>query len=163
MSEPTYYILHLTREGQERLSIPEDFICVWDYSTDTEATISSGRRWCKARAYNPNQPNREEYLIPYDHIKKIESVYVSESNSEEYEDSDCFIATASSANSYELDILYKFRDNYLVSFSLGRKFIDFYYSFSPQLANIIKSRDILKHITLWLFIKPIVFTLNLFF
>ncbi len=36
MSEYKYFILHLTKAGQERLGFSQDSISVWDYSNDEE-------------------------------------------------------------------------------------------------------------------------------
>ncbi len=157
MSGYKYFILHLTKTGQERLGFSEDSISVWDYSNDEEATKLDGRLWYKARlAYQ----NKTVYVqIRHDEIQAVETVYISsDSNS-----NSCFIATACSANIDELGTLYHFRDKYLINFGLGEKFVKLYYTFSPEIADIIRDSTILKRITRWLFIKPIVFVLGLFF
>lgn len=156
MSGYTYYILHLTKEGQKRLGFSEDTVSVYDYLNDEEATKLDGRLWYIARLAIPN---KTVYLqIRHDEIQALEHCYVSTNSNS----SNCFIATACSANLEELSTLYVFRDKYLVNFDLGRKFIDFYYIFSPPIAELIRGSTILKLITRWIFIKPIVFGISLF-
>ena len=158
MSGYTYYILHLTKEGQKRLGFSEDTISVYDYSNDEEATKLDGRLWYIARLAISN---KNVYLqIRHDEIQAVEPRYVSTSSNSN--SSNCFIATACSANLEELRTLYIFRDKYLVNFDLGRKFIDFYYTFSPPIAESIRGSAILQLITRWIFIKPIVFGISLF-
>lgn len=57
----------------------------------------------------------------------------------------CFIATAAygSSMAHEINVLRSFRDNVLMRENAGRKFISFYYRFSPTIAKTIeKSRTI---------------------
>jgi len=61
----------------------------------------------------------------------------------------CFIATAA-YGSYlapEVVILRQFRDKHLMTNPAGRKFIDFYYKYSPPLADFIRESQALKAIT----------------
>ena len=157
MSGYTYYILHLTKDAQERLGFAEDSVSVWDYSNDEDATKLDGRLWYRARMAISN---KTVYLqIRHDEIQAVETIFVpTQPNS-----SSCFIATACSANLDELSTLYHFRDRFLMNFSLGKKFIEFYYKFSPPTANLIRGSTILKWLTRLFFIKPIVSILNLFF
>lgn len=156
MSGYTYYILHLTKEGQTRLGFSEDTVSVWDYSNDEEATKLDGRLWYVARMAISN---KNIYLqIRHDEIQAVEKSYVSTSSNS----NNCFIATVCSANLDELSSLYNFRDKYLMNFSLGKKFINFYYAFSPPIANVIRDSTVLKLLTRYFFIKPIVFLLDLF-
>ncbi len=161
MSGHKYFILHLTKAGQERLGFAENPIYVWDYAEDKEATELDGRLWYKARLDN----EKNLFLhIRHDEIKTSEEAFfVIEQSSNSNSSDNCFITTACSANYYELDILYQFRDKYLVNFRLGKKFIEFYYTFSPSIADVIRESSLLKKLTLPLFIKPLVFTINLLF
>ena len=61
----------------------------------------------------------------------------------------CFIATASygSPMAQEVVILQSFRDKYLSRNSLGEKFIQAYYRFSPYLARQISQNKVLKLLT----------------
>jgi hypothetical protein len=167
MSGYTYYVFHLIQSAQERLGLPEE-VAVWNYLYDEEASKLDGRLWYKASIDN----EKNIYLlIRHDEIKTLEErVFTPEPTYEttyglsdsNYNSSSCFIATACSANLNELSSLYHFRDKYLVNFSLGRKFIDFYYTFSPSIADLIRSSTFLKLFTRYFFIKPIVFLLDLF-
>ena len=60
--------------------------------------------------------------------------------------SGCFIATASYGTPMadEVKVLSEFRDEYLLSNSLGRIFVGAYYKFSPRLAEYICERPALK-------------------
>ncbi len=57
----------------------------------------------------------------------------------------CFLASASfmGKNSYEVRMLSFFRDEFLLKFNLGVSFVDFYYRYSPQIAEYIVSRPLL--------------------
>jgi hypothetical protein len=157
----SYYILHLTKAGQERLGLETSHISVWDYFQDKEATELDGRLWYKARLNDENL-----FLhIRHDEIKTSEEKdYIpTPTYTPSNTNNSCFIATACSANLDELGSLYNFRDRYLVDFSLGRKFIDFYYAFSPPIADVIRDSTVLKLLTLHFFVKPIVLLINLFF
>jgi len=58
----------------------------------------------------------------------------------------CFIATAafSSPIAKEVIVLREFRDRYLLTSEPGKKFVDFYYRFSPPIAEFIKHKPLLK-------------------
>lgn len=153
-----YYVLHLTKDGQERLNLSESSISVWEYFEDEKSAKADGTPvYYKALR---DRGRDFHYLIRIDDVIGIETGY---SLKQQTSNSDCFIATACSASSYDLELLYQFRDNYLKKFTLGRAFIKFYYKFSPSIANVIRSRKTLSRLTLWLFIKPIVFTIGLLF
>lgn len=73
----------------------------------------------------------------------------------------CFIATAA-FGSYlypEVKTLRNFRDNYLVTNTLGQKFVTLYYKNSPPLAQYIAKRDNLKTVTRWL-LTPLVYAIK---
>ncbi len=61
----------------------------------------------------------------------------------------CFIATAAygSPLAQEVVLLQSFRDHYLARNSLGEKFIQAYYRFSPALAGQISQNQVLKLLT----------------
>lgn len=58
----------------------------------------------------------------------------------------CFIATAAYGSSMHphLDILRDFRDKYLMSSKVGRKFVELYYEYSPLAASFISKHKVLK-------------------
>ena len=68
----------------------------------------------------------------------------------------CFIATAVYGTSLapEINTLRVFRDNILLSNSIGKKFVHFYYRFSPPIANFISKHSILKTCIRKIFIAP---------
>jgi hypothetical protein len=73
------------------------------------------------------------------------------------EKSGCFVATAV-YNDYNhpvvLDLRF-FRDNYLDKLNWGKEFINFYYKYSPGIANIIEKNKILRFLALISLIKPL--------
>ena len=82
MSGYKYFILHLTKAGQERQCFAENPIYVWDYAEDKEATELDGRLWYKARL----EYEKNLFLhIRHDEIKTSEEaffVFEQGSNSE---------------------------------------------------------------------------------
>ena len=61
----------------------------------------------------------------------------------------CFIATAAYGSPIDphVKILRQFRDEYLVTNKLGRKFVHIYYSYSPKLAKLISQHVYFKAVT----------------
>jgi hypothetical protein len=116
-----YYILHLTKEGQERLNLSESGIGVWEYFEDKKSAKADGSPVYYKALYDRDR--EFYYLIRIDDVIGIETAYRLKKQTN---NSDCFIATACSASSYDLELLYQFRDNYLKKFALGRVFIKFY-------------------------------------
>jgi len=59
---------------------------------------------------------------------------------------ECFIATAAYGTSMakELEILREFRDKYLLTNELGRRFVSYYYTYSPFIAKCIAQHDFLR-------------------
>ncbi len=59
----------------------------------------------------------------------------------------CFIATAvyEDYNHPKVMILRQFRDNYLLTNTSGKKFVDFYYKNSPKFADYIKDKKIISY------------------
>jgi len=70
----------------------------------------------------------------------------------------CFIATAAygTDTAKELDILREFRDEALLSNSLGAEFVSFYYKTSPPIADFISQNEALRTAVKVGFVDPIV-------
>ncbi|MDX1812032.1 MAG: YncE family protein [Gammaproteobacteria bacterium] len=70
----------------------------------------------------------------------------------------CFIATAAYGSYLEPHVktLRKFRDEYLLTNSAGKAFVEFYYEYSPPIANIIAKHESLRFITRVL-LTPVVY------
>jgi len=70
----------------------------------------------------------------------------------------CFIATAAygTSTAKEIDILRRFRDEYLRNSYLGNEFIKFYYKNSPPIAEFISEYEILRVIVREGFVEPAV-------
>ena len=69
----------------------------------------------------------------------------------------CFIATAcyGSPMAEEVKTLCRFRDEIMVRYAPGRKFVDFYYAHGPKLAELISDKPVLKQMIRFM-LKPIV-------
>jgi hypothetical protein len=76
----------------------------------------------------------------------------------------CFIATAAFGTSMtrEVVILSKFRDNYLLYNSVGKKFVKLYLKTSPTIAKFIEKREWAKKIVRCT-LKPVVWIINKLF
>jgi hypothetical protein len=59
---------------------------------------------------------------------------------------ECFIATACYGSKFEAHValLRHFRDRFLLTNELGKKFVAFYYKNSPPIAAVIAGTDVLK-------------------
>lgn len=86
------------------------------------------------------------------------SEIVNEMETKEKPKSGCFVATAVYGTSLapEINILRDFRDKFLLKYKLGKEFVNFYYQFSPPIANFISKHHLLKFVLRELFIGPIV-------
>lgn len=73
-----------------------------------------------------------------------------------YSPGGCFIATACYGSPYTEEVLAlkDFRDSFLANFSLGRKFIETYYRYSPPLVDFLEEREWLRKITRVLVVEP---------
>jgi hypothetical protein len=71
---------------------------------------------------------------------------------------DCFIATAAYGTpaAEEIDILRQFRDEFLLDNPPGRAFVDFYYQFSPPIADFISEHEALRTVVREGFVDPVV-------
>lgn len=76
----------------------------------------------------------------------------------EEEDEGCFIATAAygTPTAEEIDVLRAFRDQVLLESSLGSQFVEWYYDFSPPLAEFISEHSLLRALVRELVIDPMV-------
>ncbi|MCU0822070.1 MAG: hypothetical protein MUC95_06290 [Spirochaetes bacterium] len=76
-------------------------------------------------------------------------------------DDKCFIATAAygSRSAGELATLRNFRDQYLITNSAGRMFVESYYRISPSIAEYIKQNDSLRFAVRCL-LDPVVFSIR---
>jgi len=76
-------------------------------------------------------------------------------------ESGCFIATAcyGTPMASEVRALSTFRDEYLLSNSFGKLFVEVYYKVSPQIADFISGHPHLKNLVRWL-LEPVVKVLS---
>jgi len=75
----------------------------------------------------------------------------------------CFIATAAYGSPMAEDVRYlrAFRDEYLMTSFLGRKFVDMYYRISPPIADYISRHETLRAMVRWI-LSPLVKLSSLF-
>jgi hypothetical protein len=74
-------------------------------------------------------------------------------------DLDCFIATAAFGHysTPQVQLLRDFRDNYLLPYTTGRVFVEWYYRHSPAAAAYIAEHDTLRMLTRWVLLPLIGF------
>lgn len=87
----------------------------------------------------------------------LPELVITYSPAEEDDGSSCFIATAcyGSPMAEEVKTLCRFRDEFVVRYAPGRKFVDFYYANGPRWAEFISDKPVLKK-TVRLMLRPIV-------
>ncbi|MFO8143875.1 MAG: CFI-box-CTERM domain-containing protein [Dehalococcoidales bacterium] len=108
----------------------------------------------------------EENLAQWREIREGKSK-VDEQDEAQEEDSQCFIVTAvyGSPLAREVDTMKLFRDDFLLSFNLGRLFVKTYYTIGPSLARYISGRvylrSFLRKFILSLVVKAVKITHNL--
>jgi YVTN family beta-propeller protein len=70
----------------------------------------------------------------------------------------CFIATAAYGSDMapQVQVLRKFRDDYLLTNRAGRLFVRLYYRVSPPLAHLIGQHEVLRQATRWM-LAPVVY------
>lgn len=58
----------------------------------------------------------------------------------------CFVATATYRDPFHPDVIFLrwFRDNFLVYFKLGLRFIDWYWIYGPKLARLLENSELLR-------------------
>jgi hypothetical protein len=61
----------------------------------------------------------------------------------------CFVATASYMDPTHPDVVYlrSFRDNFLVNYKFGVKFINWYWTYGPKLAAFVSKRELIRRIS----------------
>lgn len=110
-----------------------------------------------ARSTYPNRLNRlidVGFAIPVEALKEfLKPKPISPKDSKSSKSSGgsgegCFIATAAYGTPHATDIakLRQFRDNHLLQSSIGQRFVQLYYKFSPPIADFISTKSTLKFI-----------------
>lgn len=99
----------------------------------------------------------EENLAQWREIREGKRKVEEQDESQE-EDSQCFIVTAvyGTPLACEVDTMRLFRDDFLLSFSLGRLLVKAYYKIGPSLARYISRRFYLRSFLRTLILGPAV-------
>lgn len=123
-----------------------------DVTTYLDENINSNTYYYyKVRAYN-NQNVYSDYSA---------EVFIEINGTQSVSNKKCFIATAAYGTPFHshLDVLRGFRDRYLMSNSIGKRFVDVYYKYSPPIAEVISKHILLRVLTL-LILVPLVYALK---
>lgn len=81
------------------------------------------------------------------YLPSSDLVIIEVTGSSEGTPSGCFIATAAYGfEGSEVDVLQRFRDQYLLNSSLGQQFVSEYYHYSPGFADFIRDKEFIKRI-----------------
>ncbi len=85
--------------------------------------------------------------------------YLNEKEATLNKKSGCFIATAAMGDHNNVHVigLRQFRDETLLKYEYGKKFVNLYYKFSPPIAGFIQSSSVLKSITRFTVVYPLSF------
>ncbi|MCK5508202.1 MAG: S8 family serine peptidase [Desulfobacterales bacterium] len=88
-------------------------------------------------------------------------VNTPETSSDDDDDGGCFIATAAYGSSFDPDVevLRRFRDDWLLTNFTGRALVSLYYTISPPVANIIKSYESLRTVVRFA-LTPVVYAVK---
>jgi len=83
--------------------------------------------------------------VDYDGLNPMD-VTVANGGNDSGGDGNCFIATAAygSPLASQLKVLSKFRDHFLLTNRIGKRFVRFYYTYSPPMADFIEKHDSLR-------------------
>jgi len=116
--------------------------------------IDEAEKYCKQGL--ENQPDSTLLIRWKEYINKHKPGDVGSAGPEKK--SGCFIATASynSAYSSEVLVLKSFRDVILLNSRIGRGFVRLYYTYSPAIAGVIRSSNMLRFITCNIIVRPMV-------
>lgn len=73
----------------------------------------------------------------------------------------CFIATAAFGSYLDphVKVLRGFRDRYLLTNSMGQAFVNYYYQYSPPIADVIRKHEALKSAVRWVLV-PVVYSVE---
>lgn len=127
-------------DGSKATRIPKGGIYILDIAADGNWTIDiEGEEYTEKEAQAENE--------------KTSNNTTSSSETE-----GCFIATAAYGTELapEIDILRDFRDQFLLENHMGSKFVNLYYDKSPQMADYIAERPVLKSLVKNAGVEPLV-------
>jgi uncharacterized repeat protein (TIGR02543 family) len=122
-----------------------------------QATPNSGYRFTSWTGDATGTTNPITIIMDSDKSVTANFEAIPEPPEPEPEKSGCFIATAAYDSSLHphINILREFRDKHLMTNRIGRTFVNFYYKYSPPIANFISKHKILK-IAVRIHLRPLI-------
>jgi len=103
-----------------------------------------------------------EKALKYDPLNQLAKYNLSRAKT--LKATSCFIATAvyNSPTAPKVMILREFRDQKLLTHKYGEAFVQFYYRYSPPIADYIAKRKVLSEVVRVAFIEPLVWIVQCF-
>ena len=110
-------------------------------------SISNFQKYCMVYATRNLAQNVYKFVTTG--VNTTESCVIPSNVAGILENKHCFISTAAfgSESAPEVEIFRKFRDKFLLTNSLGKFFVKFYYKISPSIADVISGNNYFKSFT----------------
>jgi hypothetical protein len=143
----TEYLLWIERDGKKLMLGLDDEVYEHTITTPIyppSPTTNNGFRRLSARIQGTSTSDPTGADGVFEML--VDNVYVQGSNEDSKGDDSCFIATAAYGSYLDPHVLTlrKFRDQHLLTNSIGTWFVEFYYHHSPPLADYIRERETLR-------------------